>query len=168
MAGTSSDHPQTPVRGSAVISDYWLLITVFWHRPPSAHPFCHMPTTQDNGGTADTVLLGFGVLWSRASSSAGQSARLISVRSEVQILPGPPSTDQKPEVRDQTGSLISDLWDGGCSSAGRAPALQAGGHRFEPVHLHQKALNHIKHKSLSTELSLEITRTRLQGVRSIV
>ena len=27
------------------------------------------------------------------------------------------------------------LW--GCSSAGRAPALQAGGHRFDPVHLHQ-------------------------------
>ena len=27
------------------------------------------------------------------------------------------------------------MW--GCSSAGRAPALQAGGHRFEPVHLHQ-------------------------------
>ena len=25
----------------------------------------------------------------------------------------------------------------GCSSAGRAPALQAGGHRFDPVHLHQ-------------------------------
>ena len=24
----------------------------------------------------------------------------------------------------------------GYSSAGRAPALQAGGHRFEPVHLH--------------------------------
>ena len=24
----------------------------------------------------------------------------------------------------------------GCSSVGRAPALQAGGHRFEPVHLH--------------------------------
>ena len=24
----------------------------------------------------------------------------------------------------------------GCSSAGRAPALQAGGHRFDPVHLH--------------------------------
>ena len=28
------------------------------------------------------------------------------------------------------------IW--GCSSAGRAPALQAGGHRFEPVHLHQR------------------------------
>ena len=25
----------------------------------------------------------------------------------------------------------------GYSSAGRAPALQAGGHRFDPVHLHQ-------------------------------
>ena len=25
----------------------------------------------------------------------------------------------------------------GCSSAGRAPALQAGGRRFEPDHLHQ-------------------------------
>ena len=24
----------------------------------------------------------------------------------------------------------------GCSSIGRAPALHAGGHRFEPVHLH--------------------------------
>ena len=24
----------------------------------------------------------------------------------------------------------------GCSSDGRAPALQAGGHRFEPDHLH--------------------------------
>src|SRR5437868_15514544 len=25
----------------------------------------------------------------------------------------------------------------GCSSVGRAPALQAGGHRFDPVQLHQ-------------------------------
>ena len=28
----------------------------------------------------------------------------------------------------------------GCSSAGRAPALQAGGHGFEPHHLHQSAV----------------------------
>jgi hypothetical protein len=27
-------------------------------------------------------------------------------------------------------------WTRGCSSVGRAPALQAGGHRFDPVHLH--------------------------------
>src|SRR5258708_37492864 len=26
----------------------------------------------------------------------------------------------------------------GCSSVGRAPALQAGGHRFDPVHLHHR------------------------------
>ncbi len=33
-------------------------------------------------------------------------------------------------------SLVFDVrW--GCSSAGRAPALHAGGHRFESVHLHQ-------------------------------
>ena len=29
---------------------------------------------------------------------------------------------------------MNRLW--GCSSAGRAPALQAGGHRFDPVNLH--------------------------------
>src|SRR5687768_10960998 len=28
----------------------------------------------------------------------------------------------------------------GCSSIGRAPALQAGGHRFDPVHLHHLCL----------------------------
>ena len=27
----------------------------------------------------------------------------------------------------------------GCSSAGRAPALQAGGQEFDPPHLHQRA-----------------------------
>jgi hypothetical protein len=71
-----------------------------------------------------------------ASSSAGQSARLISVRSEVQILPGPPRAGRKT----QEGSLVRFLvLRRGCSSAGRAPALQAGGHRFEPVHLHQRA-----------------------------
>jgi hypothetical protein len=41
------------------------------------------------------------------------------VRSVVRIYPGPPL-----KVR-------------GCSSAGRAPALQAGGHRFDPGQLHQ-------------------------------
>ena len=33
-------------------------------------------------------------------------------------------------------STLKEIW--GCSSAGRAPALQAGGHRFDPVHLHQR------------------------------
>ena len=30
----------------------------------------------------------------------------------------------------------------GCSSAGRAPALHAGGHRFESVHLHHRYQNY--------------------------
>ena len=30
---------------------------------------------------------------------------------------------------------------GGYSSAGRAPALQAGGRRFDPDYLHQKRIN---------------------------
>ena len=34
----------------------------------------------------------------------------------------------------QIGDTIQPLW--GCSSAGRAPALQAGGHGFESHHLH--------------------------------
>ena len=50
----------------------------------------------------------------------GESARLISVRSVVQIRPGPP--------------VKAKTW--GCSSVGRAPALQAGGHRFKSGHLH--------------------------------
>ena len=34
--------------------------------------------------------------------------------------------------------LLSGVCDGwGCSSAGRAPALQAGGQRFDPAQLHQ-------------------------------
>ena len=35
----------------------------------------------------------------------------------------------------------------GCSSAGRAPALHAGGHRFESGHLHQHIDNRIGRKS---------------------
>ena len=36
-------------------------------------------------------------------------------------------------------ALNNDAWQGlrGISSAGRAPALQAGGRRFDPVILHQ-------------------------------
>jgi hypothetical protein len=36
----------------------------------------------------------------------------------------------------------------GCSSAGRAPALQAGGHRFDPVHLHQTRLGLVQNLTL--------------------
>jgi hypothetical protein len=81
---------------------------------------------------------------------------LISVRSEVQIFPGPPvprhspplvtpglgcrSRSSRPVINNQRILII----DGRCavagrghSSVGRAPALQAGGRRFDPVWLHQ-------------------------------
>jgi hypothetical protein len=51
-------------------------------------PSAECPTPAD-GCCGMASVRGFLV---RASSSAGQSARLISVRSEVQILPGPPPT----------------------------------------------------------------------------
>jgi hypothetical protein len=38
----------------------------------------------------------------------------------------------------ERGRARRSVW--GCSSAGRAPALQAGGRRFEPAHLHQGTL----------------------------
>ncbi len=57
---------------------------------------------------------------------------MISVRSEVQVFPGPPGIRSRgSEFRLPT----SGPW--GCSSVGRAPALKAGGHRFYPVQLHQ-------------------------------
>ena len=45
----------------------------------------------------------------------------------------------RPTQRDcstRVGQFLEPLW--GCSSAGRAPALQAGGHGFESHHLHQQ------------------------------
>jgi hypothetical protein len=39
---------------------------------------------------------------------------------------------------DRCQLLDLNVW--GCSSAGRAPALQAGGRRFDPDQLHQKRL----------------------------
>ncbi len=105
-----------------------------------------------------------------ASSSVGQSTRLISVGSEVQVLPGPfcfrPVAENKIRRRRPQGlrTCRSDLrrasvaarptegaaplFPIGCadlskmrglSSAGRAPALQAGGQRFESASLHCEA-----------------------------
>ena len=107
---------------------------------------------------------------------------MISVRSEVQILPGPPPNDAQrrscraatavaQQPREPLGAergfsgvpvdrgssarcglprlLTHPLPPArherreaalgrGCSSVGRAPALQAGGHRFDSVHLHHR------------------------------
>ena len=53
------------------------------------------------------------------------------MRSAVQVCPGPRSTSA-------FSLLCGGLCTRGCSSAGRAPALQAGGHRFEPDQLHDQ------------------------------
>ena len=50
-------------------------------------------------------------------------------------------------------SYLSDIW--GYSSAGRAPALQAGGQRFDPVYLHQCSEKNTK-KAKSQDLKLQI------------
>ena len=41
-----------------------------------------------------------------------------------------------PEGTSKEAKPYARAW--GCSSAGRAPALQAGGQEFDPPHLHQK------------------------------
>ena len=46
-----------------------------------------------------------------------------------------PCQKQKEEQRKGYFQLFVLIW--GCSSAGRAPALQAGGQEFDPPHLHQ-------------------------------
>jgi hypothetical protein len=50
-------------------------------------------------------------------------------------------------------TIPSGSCPGGCSSAGRAPALQAGGHRFESGHLHQHFVNRIGRKSRSLSIA---------------
>jgi hypothetical protein len=74
---------------------------------------------------------------------------LISVRSEVQILPGPPfeTADDRRRRTDRSSSVVRPpppCW--GCSSVGRAPALQAGGRRFDSVHLHQDQMREEGHQ----------------------
>src|ERR1700682_4438188 len=62
--------------------------------------------------------------------------------------------------------ILLKLW--ACSSAGRAPALQAGGHRFDPGHVHHifQLLKHLEFMSkrlASTWMSTRTGRTRLSG-----
>ena len=84
-----------------------------------------------------------------AFSSDGQSARLITARSVVRSHKGPyPSSGRGgPRKSARAGrdglpaatirSQVKRSHQRGCSSAGRAPALQAGGRQFESGHLHR-------------------------------
>ena len=69
------------------------------------------------------------------------------MRSEVQIFPGPPVL-----------SIFLFLW--GISSAGRAPALQAGGQRFEPAILHHFLIIINKFIDVKIEKKLKVLRAK--------
>ena len=45
------------------------------------------------------------------------------------------------------------MFDWGCSSAGRAPALQAGGRRFDPDQLHQYQESEVRGRESATALA---------------
>ncbi len=51
---------------------------------------------------------------------------------------------------EQVNEEIQSIW--GFSSSGRAPALQAGGERFDPANLHQRILR-IRNSKFLTLLS---------------
>ena len=46
--------------------------------------------------------------------------------------------EKKKTKKKNKKAVPEKIW--GCSSAGRAPALQAGGQEFDPPHLHHKIL----------------------------
>jgi hypothetical protein len=64
---------------------------------------------------------------------------------------GPPSPRAEGDTRNACRIIgtrsRSNRAQRGCSSAGRAPALHAGGHRFESGHLHQHLVNRIGQRS---------------------
>ena len=72
-------------------------------------------------------------------------------------------------------SIVRDQWQNpiwGCSSAGRAPALQAGGQGFDSLHLHQifgkpKIYLFTFHSSLFTESEREGKAKRKDGKNRI-
>ena len=61
------------------------------------------------------------------------------MRSEVRLFPDPPLGRTVPRLGRARWITHRLNRARGCSSAGRAPALQAGGHRFDPGQLHHLA-----------------------------
>ena len=57
--------------------------------------------------------------------------------------------------------LLKYIW--GFSSAGRAPALQAGGQRFDPANLHHKGLTEVPTKVETSVNLLEIQTLHLEN-----
>ena len=90
---------------------------------------------------------------------------MISVRSEVQILPGPPSSDRRRAEGSQGRPAAAPYGASqnpkrGHSSVGRAVALQASGRRFDPVWLHQirKVFKFVSSETMVTLLFVIVKR----------
>ena len=75
----------------------------------------------------------------------------------VRIHPDPPSPCLVWLARSLAGILCA-LYDWGISSAGRAPALQAGGRRFDPVILHQSSMHSVLREAEPFALAIEPVR----------
>ena len=57
------------------------------------------------------------------------------------------------------------MW--GCSSVGRAPALQAGGQEFDSPYLHQTNLKEAKSPSLDSEKNHENCKIKIKSINQI-
>ena len=62
---------------------------------------------------------------------------------------------------------LRDLHDWGISSAGRAPALQAGGRRFDPVILHQSSMPVLLRQTLQEVCGVVKRALAIEPVRVI-
>ena len=106
---------------------------------------------------------------------------MISVRSEVRVFPGPPIFAAprlrlaSPRSQPACPPKLLGSVGGGHSSVGRAPALQAGGRRFDPVWLHQpsrltplrlasRPSNTLVHELEFVSRRSSITRCRLSDI----
>src|ERR1700712_239484 len=87
---------------------------------------------------------------------------LIRRGSLVRIQPDPPLTLErlKERARINADPQASRYW--GISSAGRAPALQAGGRRFDPVILPQSSMHSILYTRVITHWRLSQSVSNLK------
>ena len=66
------------------------------------------------------------------------------------------------------GEQVAARFIWGCSSVGRAPALQAGGHEFESHHLHEAMSNALRRKAQHVKIACKCWDLHRSIVRSNV
>ena len=75
---------------------------------------------------------------------SGENTLRATVREDSSTLTSGQGTEKPFPEPEKMEKSETHLIKWGCSSAGRAPALQAGGHGFESHHLHHKVSQVIK------------------------